>query len=311
MARAPPQQPDLLRLFHLFVRIEIRARHVPPVLLVVRDDLEPVLARLVEVGVARDLVHPRRKIRSRLKRLPVFQHAKKHFLHQVLTQPAIGGEPQEEVEEHAVMAVEQNADAFHVAVANREHDQVICLGFHLNPLPHRASMWKTALPAKGYRKVRHNVGSGRRRSLKIELSPEDSGKRLDHVLHQRLPQFSRARLQDWIKDGRVLINGAVRRTSYLVRTGDVADVQPAEPAPLRATAEEIPLTVLYEDEDLVAIDKPAGMVVHSGAGVHSGTLVNALLHRFGSLSRAAGRAAARHRAPPGPLYQRRAAGSEK
>jgi 23S rRNA pseudouridine1911/1915/1917 synthase len=132
------------------------------------------------------------------------------------------------------------------------------------------------------------VGSGRRRSLKIELSPEDSGKRLDHVLHQRLPQFSRARLQDWIKGGRVLINGAVRRTSYLVRTGDVADVQPAEPAPLHATAERIPLTILYEDDDLVAVDKPAGMVVHSGAGVHSGTLVNALLHRFGSLSRAAG-----------------------
>lgn len=108
------------------------------------------------------------------------------------------------------------------------------------------------------------------------------------MLHQRLSQFSRARLQDWIKDGRVLINGAVRRASYLVRTGDVADVQPAELTPLRATAEEIPLTILYEDEDLVAVDKPAGMVVHSGAGVHSGTLVNALLHRFGSLSRAAG-----------------------
>src|SRR4029077_15222877 len=98
-------------------------------------------------------------------------------------------------------------------------------------------MWKTVLPAKGYRKVRHNVDSGRRRSLKIELSPEDSGKRLDQVLHQRLPQFSRARLQGWIKDGRVLINGAAHRASYVVRTGDVADVQPAEPAPLRASAE--------------------------------------------------------------------------
>jgi 23S rRNA pseudouridine1911/1915/1917 synthase len=131
------------------------------------------------------------------------------------------------------------------------------------------------------------VDSGRRRSLKIELSPEDSGKRLDHALHQRLPQYSRARLQAWIKDGHVLVNGAARRTSYLVRTGDVADVQPADLVPLRATAEEIPLTILYEDDDLVAVDKPAGMVVHSGAGVHSGTLVNALLHRFGSLSRAA------------------------
>jgi 23S rRNA pseudouridine1911/1915/1917 synthase len=132
------------------------------------------------------------------------------------------------------------------------------------------------------------VDSGGEDRLKIELSPEDSGKRLDHVLHQRLPQYSRARLQGWIKDGRVLINGTVRRTSYLVRTGDVADVQPAEPAPLRAAAERIPLTILYEDEDLVAVDKPAGMVVHSGAGVKSGTLVNALLHRFSSLSRAAG-----------------------
>jgi 23S rRNA pseudouridine1911/1915/1917 synthase len=108
------------------------------------------------------------------------------------------------------------------------------------------------------------------------------------VLHRYLPQFSRARLQDWIKDGRVLINGAAHRASYLVRTGDVADVQPADLAPLRAAAEQIPLTILYEDEDLVAVDKPAGMVVHSGAGVHSGTLVNALLHRFSSLSRAAG-----------------------
>jgi 23S rRNA pseudouridine1911/1915/1917 synthase len=61
-------------------------------------------------------------------------------------------------------------------------------------------------------------------------------------------------------------------------------VEPAEPAPLKATAEDIPLRVLYEDEGVVAIDKPAGMVVHAGAGVHSGTLVNALLHRFGALS---------------------------
>src|SRR4029077_3446549 len=60
--------------------------------------------------------------------------------------------------------------------------------------------------------------------------------------------------------------------------------EPAAPPPLNATPEAIPLRVLYEDADLVAIDKPAGMVVHAGAGVHSGTLVNALLHRFGELS---------------------------
>ncbi len=130
--------------------------------------------------------------------------------------------------------------------------------------------------------------AGERKSLKIELNPEDAGKRLDHVLHQRLPQFSRARLQEWIKNGRVVVNGAVRRASYLVHGGDMAAVEPAEPAPLRATPEDIALTVLYEDPDVVAIDKPAGMVVHTGAGVRSGTLVNALLHRFASLSQAAG-----------------------
>ena len=69
-----------------------------------------------------------------------------------------------------------------------------------------------------------------------------------------------------------------------MRAGEAIDVEPAEPPPLHATPEEIPLRVLYEDDDVVAIDKPAGMVVHAGAGVHSGTLVNALLHRFGALS---------------------------
>jgi len=128
----------------------------------------------------------------------------------------------------------------------------------------------------------------RRPALRIELNQQDAGKRLDHVLQSRLPQFSRARLQDWIKHGHVLVNGRGRRASYVVRAADTVEVEPADPAPLRATPEQIPLTVLYEDPDVVAIDKPAGMVVHSGAGVHSGTLVNALLHRFASLSHAAG-----------------------
>jgi len=128
----------------------------------------------------------------------------------------------------------------------------------------------------------------RRLALRIELNQQDAGKRLDHVLQSRLPQFSRARLQDWIKHGHVLVNGRGRRASYAVRADDTVEVEPADPAPLRATPEQIPLTVLYEDPDVVAIDKPAGMVVHSGAGVHSGTLVNALLHRFASLSSTAG-----------------------
>jgi 23S rRNA pseudouridine1911/1915/1917 synthase len=124
--------------------------------------------------------------------------------------------------------------------------------------------------------------------VRFTAEPADAGKRLDHLVHERLPQFSRSRVQEWIRAGRVLLNGAAARPSRLVRAGEALDVEPADPPPLRATPEDIPLTVLYEDTDVVAIDKPAGMVVHAGAGVHAGTLVNALLHRFGALSGVAG-----------------------
>jgi 23S rRNA pseudouridine1911/1915/1917 synthase len=116
----------------------------------------------------------------------------------------------------------------------------------------------------------------------------DAGKRLDQMLHERLPQFSRARIQDWIKNGRVLVDGSSSSASRTMRGGEAVEVEPAEPPPLRAIPEDIPIRTLYEDDDVVAVDKPAGMVVHAGAGVHSGTLVNALLHRFATLSSAGG-----------------------
>ncbi len=122
--------------------------------------------------------------------------------------------------------------------------------------------------------------------LSAELS--DAGKRLDQFVHERLPAFSRSRIQEWIRQGLVRVNNAGQKASYAVRAGDGIEVEPAAPAPLRATAEEIPLRILYEDADVVAVDKPAGMVVHSGAGIHSGTLVNALLHHFQSLSAVGG-----------------------
>ena len=120
--------------------------------------------------------------------------------------------------------------------------------------------------------------------MRFSTGKEHAGKRLDQALHEQLPEFSRARLQDWIKRGRVRVNGAPERPSRLLREGDSIEVEPAELPPLHAAPEAIPLRVLYEDDNFVAIDKPAGMVVHAGAGVHSGTLVNALLHRFDSLS---------------------------
>jgi 23S rRNA pseudouridine1911/1915/1917 synthase len=120
------------------------------------------------------------------------------------------------------------------------------------------------------------------------VSKADAGKRLDHFLHEHLPAYSRARLQDWIKQGRVHVNGVERRASYALHEADAVETEPAELTPLRAQPEEIPLRILYEDADVVAIDKPAGMVVHAGAGVHAGTLVNALLHHFAALSTVGG-----------------------
>ena len=120
--------------------------------------------------------------------------------------------------------------------------------------------------------------------LTLHSQAADGGKRLDHYLQEQLARYSRTRLQDWIRGGRVLINGKAGKPSSVLRGGETIEVEPAELPPLRAEPEPIPLRVLYEDEDLVAVDKPAGMVVHAGAGCRSGTLVNALLHRFGSLS---------------------------
>jgi len=120
--------------------------------------------------------------------------------------------------------------------------------------------------------------------VKLQASKESTGRRLDHFLQEQLPDYSRSRLQDWIKTGRVLVNGAQERASHTLRQGDIVQVEPAALTPLAAVPEAIPLDILYEDDDVVAINKPAGMVVHAGAGIRNGTLVNALLHRFNSLS---------------------------
>ena len=118
----------------------------------------------------------------------------------------------------------------------------------------------------------------------LRVESADAGKRLDHYLQERLPQFSRARLQSWIKTGAVLVNDKAGKASYALRLADAVVVKPADLPPLKAVAEDIALDILYEDSDVVAVNRPAGMVVHAGAGQHSGTLTNALVHRFGQLS---------------------------
>ena len=122
----------------------------------------------------------------------------------------------------------------------------------------------------------------------LRAEAADRGKRLDAFLHQKLPEYSRSRLQSWIREGRVQVNSFPGKPSTILRGAEEIGVEPAHLAPLKATAEDIPLTVLYEDAGVVVIDKPAGMVVHAGAGVHTGTLVNALLHRFSRLSTVGG-----------------------
>jgi len=107
-------------------------------------------------------------------------------------------------------------------------------------------------------------------------------------LHERLTEYSRSRIQAWIKQDRVQVNSAAVRASYTLREGDAVSVTPADLAPLKAEPEELPLKILYQDEDVVAVDKAAGMVVHAGAGHPRGTLVNALLHHFGTLSGVSG-----------------------
>ena len=120
--------------------------------------------------------------------------------------------------------------------------------------------------------------------MKLTTQASDAGKRLDRLLQERFPEYSRTRLQEWIRGGQVRVDDGTEKPSYVLRGGETVDVEPVAPAPLRAEPEAIPLDILYEDDDVVAVNKPAGMVVHAGAGCRSGTLVNALLHRFKTLS---------------------------
>lgn len=122
----------------------------------------------------------------------------------------------------------------------------------------------------------------------LTAGPNDQSKRLDHFLQEQLPQYSRSRLQSWVKQGHVTVDGVEAKASLLLQTGVRVTVRPAELPPLHATPEDLPVEVLYEDEAVLAIHKPAGLVVHAGAGQHSGTLVNRLVHRFQSLSKLGG-----------------------
>lgn len=111
-----------------------------------------------------------------------------------------------------------------------------------------------------------------------------AGSRLDQFLAATAAGLSRARIQDLIKEGHVLLNGGVAKASARLRAGDTVSLNEPPPVPTETVAEEIALDVLFEDDDLIVINKPAGLVVHPAAGNWSGTVVNALLHHCETLS---------------------------
>ena len=113
----------------------------------------------------------------------------------------------------------------------------------------------------------------------------DGGTRLDRWIAANWPELSRARVQELLAEGHILVNGKHAKASLKLRGGEQLAVEARQRPPLRAEAEFIPLDVLFEDDDLLIVNKPAGMSVHAGAGNTRGTLVNALLGRGQHLSR--------------------------
>jgi 23S rRNA pseudouridine1911/1915/1917 synthase len=128
----------------------------------------------------------------------------------------------------------------------------------------------------------------------ISVALEHAGTRLDQFLVSQLPETSRARVQELIAAKNVLVSGKPAKASFKLRGDEhIEIIGEVQRPPLRAIAEDIPLDVIYEDDDLAVVNKPAGMMVHAGAGAtedgrNRGTLVNALLHRFGALSNVSG-----------------------
>lgn len=113
---------------------------------------------------------------------------------------------------------------------------------------------------------------------------EDKDIRIDSYLAEELKEISRSNIQKMIKEGLITVNGKKIKPRYLVRTGDYIEIKILEPKKINIPAENIPLNILYEDDDIAIIDKPQGMVVHPASGNYSGTLVNALLYHMDSLS---------------------------
>ena len=120
--------------------------------------------------------------------------------------------------------------------------------------------------------------------ISLEIPPEMAGERLDKVLAGSLPDYSRNRLKTWVEAGAVMVDGKVTKARYLLRGGESIKVFPQEmPEQFAFSPENIPLDVVYEDDAIIVINKPPGLVVHPAAGNWSGTLLNGLLFKYPEL----------------------------
>ncbi len=119
---------------------------------------------------------------------------------------------------------------------------------------------------------------------RLLVPPEQAGERLDRWLAGAPQGWTRSRVRRLIDDGRVALNGQPARPAAVVRAGDEVVVDEPPPRPLEVAAEDLPLDVVWEDSDLVVVNKPPGLVIHPAAGNPAGTLVNALLHHCRDLS---------------------------
>jgi 23S rRNA pseudouridine1911/1915/1917 synthase len=114
--------------------------------------------------------------------------------------------------------------------------------------------------------------------------PDDfAGLRLDQALARMFPQYSRSRLKEWLLAGSIVVEGGPKRPRDAVSGGEMVSLQPVAEVSVRAQPERIALDIVHEDDDLLVVNKPAGLVVHPGAGNPAGTLMNGLLHRVAAL----------------------------
>lgn len=114
----------------------------------------------------------------------------------------------------------------------------------------------------------------------LEASEEWAGRRIDKVLSEYFDNYSRSFIKKLFEDGQILVNGKSVKPSYNIKNGDTCDISVPDPVNIEIEPEDIPLDIIYEDSDVILVNKPKGMVVHPAPGHYTGTLVNGLMYHF-------------------------------